>query len=108
MGALQQYSLIRRNAEEKACSLHRLVQDVLRDTMSSDLRTRWQEGVKRALNTAFPDMGSEDWTKFGRLMPHVWVWATWTEGEFTLTLGDADMFTRGGSYLQRLAKILSH
>jgi len=51
IAALQRYSLIKRNAERKMLSVHRLVQTVLQDTMAEQDCKRWVEQVVQAVNT---------------------------------------------------------
>jgi tetratricopeptide (TPR) repeat protein len=54
MTALRRYSLIARNAQEKTLSMHRLVQDVLLDTIPSDLQDKWAERAVQALHAMYP------------------------------------------------------
>src|SRR5205085_6194230 len=55
IAALQRYSLIKYNDQEKTFTLHRLVQAVLIDAMPTDLRKQWRDSVLRALHAALPD-----------------------------------------------------
>ncbi len=50
--ALRGYSLIKRNTEEKFLSMHRLVQDVLINAMSLDVRKQWFLCVQQTLSNA--------------------------------------------------------
>lgn len=52
IAALRRYSLIKRNTQEKLLSIHRLVQEVLINTMSLDLRKQWFLCVQRTLSKA--------------------------------------------------------
>ena len=52
---LRRYSLVRRNAETKLLSIHRLVQAVLIDTMKEEDQRLWAERAVRAVNSVFPE-----------------------------------------------------
>ncbi len=52
---LLRYSLIKRHDKSSTLSIHRLVQVVLRDTLSSEQQRRWAECVVRAVNSIFPE-----------------------------------------------------
>ncbi len=70
--ALQRYSLIKSNTEDKMFSIHRLVQAVLSDTMPGKLKWHWQHRVLLALNAAFPEGEFDNCSPCERLMPHVY------------------------------------
>jgi tetratricopeptide (TPR) repeat protein/nucleoside phosphorylase len=55
MADLLKFSLIKRLVEERAFSIHRLVQAVQRDRMEQEEQHHWAERVVRAVNEAFPD-----------------------------------------------------
>jgi len=102
--ALRRYSLIKRNAQEKILSMHRLVQAILGDGMSIEDRKLWRERVMRTVHAAFPDVDFKDWKQCGRLLPHALVCATWTEEELTPTVEVSDLFHRAGTYLDERAQ----
>src|SRR5260221_622049 len=92
--ALQRYSLIKQNRQEKTFSIHHLTQAVLIDYIAPDVQKVWRERVVGALYEAFPaqdfsDVGLSDSWQYDRLLPHVWVCTAWTEGEFTPVVDDA-------------------
>lgn len=99
MAALRRYSLIKRNAQEKILSMHRLVQSVLRDGITPDLRKQWQERVARALNAAFPEVDFEEWAKCGRLLPHAVICMTWEKHEQYFISEASDLLNKAGTYL---------
>ena len=70
IGALRRFSLIRRNAETKLLTIHRLVQVVLRDAMDKDIEREWAERTVRALNHAFPANEDSAGQQCERLLPH--------------------------------------
>jgi len=114
IAALHSYSLIRRNTHEKTFSIHRLVQAVLIDDMSSDLQGQWRMRVVRALLAVLkhiPDLIDYDMITddgdyrpaFGipinRLLPHAMNCTTWTEDELTPTVEVAKLFDVLGIFL---------
>jgi len=52
---LLKFSLVKRLAEERILSIHRLVQAVQRDQMDGETQHYWAERVVRAVNEVFPD-----------------------------------------------------
>ena len=55
MEALLAYALLRRIPETKVLSIHRLVQQILKDAMERNQQHQWAERVVRAVNRVFPD-----------------------------------------------------
>ncbi len=93
--ALRQYSLM--TVDGDALSVHRLVQQVVRDSMSDDDRQRWWECAVRLLSKAMPAdvlTDPEVWPTYDRLLSHV---RAVTEGE-----------TEPGSAADALGSILNH
>ena len=64
------YSLIRRDAERKLLSVHRLVQVVLNDAMDENTKRRWAEQTICAVNRAFPRVEFTVWEQCRRCLPH--------------------------------------
>jgi tetratricopeptide (TPR) repeat protein len=64
------YSLIERDAEQKLLSMHRLVQEVLKDAMSEEVQREWVERVVRAVDRTFPEVEFETWDRCRRLLTH--------------------------------------
>ncbi len=98
--ALRRYSLIKRNLQDKTCSIHRLVQAVLIDDISSDLQMQWRRRVVDAVNASFPEPEHTNWRQCERLLSHALFCATWTEDELTPTLGLANLLYKAGAYLR--------
>ncbi|MCP4663025.1 MAG: tetratricopeptide repeat protein, partial [bacterium] len=71
LAPLVRYSLIRRDLEGRAWSVHRLLQEVVKASLGEEDRRRWVEQVIRALNEAFPWPEFSTWPVCGRLLPHV-------------------------------------
>jgi tetratricopeptide (TPR) repeat protein len=108
IAALQRYSLIKRNTQEKTFSMHRLVQAVFNDAMPPDLQKQWRERVVRALNAAFPAPEFSNWRQCERLVSHVLACAAWANEItpkvafvvlFTFGLFHFGLFNKAGSYL---------
>src|SRR2546430_8047716 len=68
---LRRYSLVRRNAETKLLSVHRLVQAVLIDAMKEEDQRLWAERAVRAVNSVFPAVEYETWIEADRYLSQV-------------------------------------
>src|SRR5579875_264468 len=70
---LRQFSLVRRDSENRMLSIHRLVQTVLREAMDEQEQRLWTERVVRAVSRVFPASGEDvaQWHTCERLMPQV-------------------------------------
>ena len=68
---LRRYSLLKRNPETHALNIHRLVQVVLKESMDKETRRQWSERTLRLVNTAFPDVSFDVWSRCELCMPHV-------------------------------------
>jgi tetratricopeptide (TPR) repeat protein len=64
------YSLITRDATHKTLSIHRLVQQVMREVMRAEERRLWAERAVCAVAEATPDFEYEDWALCDLLLPH--------------------------------------
>lgn len=67
---LTRYSFIRLDTDSQTYSIHRLVQEVLRDEMNEDKQRLWAEQTVRTLNQAFPIVEFSFWPSCERLLPH--------------------------------------
>ncbi len=103
----RRYSLLKRNTQERTFSIHRLVQAVIIDMLSPELRAQWRERVMQALNAAFPKVEFKEWSKCERFVPHVQVCATWTEHELTPAQEVAELFNKAGFYLLERGQYLA-
>jgi tetratricopeptide (TPR) repeat protein len=68
--ALLEFSLVRRNPSTRTISIHRLVQDVLRDGMSQEQQHQWAEHAIQAVSHTFPDGEPSTWPRCQRYLPH--------------------------------------
>jgi tetratricopeptide (TPR) repeat protein len=68
--ALTRYSLIEIDEDDRTCSVHRLVQEVLRSEMRrEDTLRAWQERMVRGVDFAFPSFDLVNWARCERLLP---------------------------------------
>src|SRR5260370_13210622 len=88
IGTLRRFSLVQRNSEKQVLFIHRLVQAVLKASMTDELQRQWAERTVRAVNDAFPDVKLETWPQCERLLPHTLACATLID-EYTLTFPEA-------------------
>ena len=64
------FSLLPRDVDNKTYSVHRLIQEVLRDTMNNKTRRYWAERCVRVINELFPEVEFENWTRCESLLSH--------------------------------------
>jgi tetratricopeptide (TPR) repeat protein len=76
---LRAYSLLTRDPQSQTLMVHRLVQAVLRDSMSIEMQQQWMLRVVQVVNVAFSGIEFEDWPTCERLLPHALICATWIE-----------------------------
>ncbi len=67
---LTRYSLIRLDVDTQTYSIHRMVQEVVKDQMGAELQAQWAEWVVRAVEQSFPEVDYQTWTRCERLIPH--------------------------------------
>ena len=67
---LQVYSLVRLEAESRTLSLHRLVQAVQQEALSTPEQYRWAERAVRLLSISFPLPEVPTWERCQQLLPH--------------------------------------
>lgn len=72
---LRKFSLLQRNPETKMFSIHRLVQTILRDSMSGEMQRQWAERTVCAVHHAFPEGEFATWQRCQQCFPHVQVCA---------------------------------
>jgi len=105
MRELLKYSLIKRLSDDKAFSIHSLVQAVQMDTMVLEVRRQWAERVVRAVNDVFPDNPYDiaTWPQCLRYLDQVQACNTLI-GQYVLPLIEAaDLLNRTGFYLSEHA-----
>lgn len=118
------YSLLSRQPEEQALSLHRLVQAVLLDGMTEAEQEQWNKRVIAALDAIFPEVliatDSALWRQCERVLPHVLLRLQNTgtsEESLSLAslaskmaqyLGERGQYATATSLLQRALRIREH
>lgn len=103
---LLKFSLVKRLAEDRMLSIHRLVQVVQMDRMEPEAQRQWAERIVRAVNTVFPPHPKEDissWPQCIRYLEQAQVCDTLIQ-QYLLTLPEAaDLLLRTGTYLREHA-----
>lgn len=61
IGDLRKYSLVQRNPETEVLTIHRLLQSVVKDTMTAEMQHLWAERAVRAINSVFPRIETTTW-----------------------------------------------
>lgn len=104
VAVLSKYSLVQRNVNTKSLSIHRLVQEVLKDGMGEDIQKQWIERVVRAVNKAFPDVEFASWPDCQRCLPQALICAEHIE-RHNITLPEAArLLDQTGLYLTEFAQ----
>jgi tetratricopeptide (TPR) repeat protein/transcriptional regulator with XRE-family HTH domain len=101
IAALRSYSLVRRNAETKTLTMHRLVQEVLKDAMSRETYRKWAERAVRVVNQGLPEGEYASWATCQAYLPHVQICAILIERENMLFSEAARLLHHAGVYLQQ-------
>ncbi len=73
---LTRYSLIRRDVDAHTYSIHRLVQEVVKDELDAATRLLWAERAVRMVNASFPFDEVAPWPQSQRYLPHALLCAT--------------------------------
>ena len=103
IGVLRKFSLARRNADTKALSIHRLVQNVLKDDMKKQARRRWAERVVRTVNHVFPSVEVETWPRCHRYLPQAQACAQLIENYHFVFPEAARLLNQSALYLKNHA-----
>jgi tetratricopeptide (TPR) repeat protein len=96
---LTRYSLIRFTVETQTYSIHRMVQEVLKDQLKGEHQSLWAERVVRAVKQSFPEVNYQTWTRCEPLIPHVLVCAAHID-HWKMTFWEArNLLDQTGNYL---------
>jgi len=101
IAALLRYSLVERDADKDALSVHRLVQAVVRDRLSEEGKKTWAAAAVRIVSKAFP-YDSDDvttWDDCSRLLPHALASAGHAEKLKVAAKASARVIAQAGTYL---------
>lgn len=100
IGELRRFSLLRRNPETQTITIHRLVQEVLKDGMDEQTQRQWGERAVRTVNHVFPEVKFEMWQACERYLPHAQVCAGFIEQWKMVFPEAAHLLRRVALYLQ--------
>src|SRR6266700_1609850 len=67
---LTRYSLIRLDVDTQTYSIHRMVQEVVKDQLGEEQQAKWAERTVRAVEQSFPEVSYQTWTLCERYIPH--------------------------------------
>ena len=95
---LTRYSLIRLDIDAQTYSIHRMVQEVVKDQVGVEQQAQWAERVVRAVAQSFPEVDYQTWTRCERYIPHVLVCAAYID-RWSMTFPEArNLLLQGGYY----------
>ena len=97
--ALRAYSLIARDIHAKALAVHRLVQTVLRDSLTAEVQKQWMLQAVALVNQAFPDGEFTNWPQCERCLPHALLCAEFVKQAQIVTPAAMRLLDHLGYYL---------
>jgi DNA-binding SARP family transcriptional activator len=105
VASLRSFSLVERHPDAGTLSVHRLVQDVLRDSLPESERRRLAEQAVGLVAGAFARVdGIATWAERHRLASHALTVSQLAARETLATAETADLLCRTGSYLRTLGQ----
>lgn len=104
IATLRAYSLLGRNADAAMLSVHRLVQAVLQDSLSPEMRTYGMERVVHLVNLTFPSGEFVTWQACERLLSHALVGADWIHQKQMVSPEAVRLLNQAGYYLAGRAR----
>jgi tetratricopeptide (TPR) repeat protein len=96
---LFKYSLIRRNFDKKTLTIHRLVQDILKDSMDEGTQRQWSERIIRAVNKTYPNVEFSTWQTCDQLIPQAQICVRWIEQWQMIFPEAAQLLHKAGKHL---------
>jgi len=96
---LLKYSLVQRDPESNELSIHRLVQEVLKDQMDEETQRLWAERAVRAVRRVYPNPEYSNWDLCRRYLLHAQVCSALIEQWKLLFTEAAGLLNRVGYYL---------
>jgi tetratricopeptide (TPR) repeat protein len=96
---LLKYSLVHRDPETNTLSIHRLVQEVLKDQVDEKIQRQWAERAVRALDIVFPYPEYTNWNICRHYLLHAQVCSSLVEQYNLLFTEAATLLNRVGYYL---------
>ena len=103
---LRKFSLVRYSTTLKTqiLTIHRLVQDAIKDGMDQTTRHLWEERTVRALNQAFPKVEFQEWYRCQQCLPHVLACLPFIKRENITCIEVTQLLNKAGSYLRDRAQ----
>jgi tetratricopeptide (TPR) repeat protein len=101
---LLRFSLIRRDEEKRAYSIHPLTQEVVREGLSKEDQRVWAERSVRTVNSSFPNPQFEHWPACDRLLLQALACAGLIESWGMEFAEAARLLNKSSSYLQERAE----
>jgi tetratricopeptide (TPR) repeat protein len=96
---LLKFSLVRREPARNILIVHRLVQAVVKDTLSQERQQEYVEQVVRVINTVFPFAEFSNWTQCQRYLPQAQACARLIQQQNILLPEAPQLLGRVGKYL---------
>jgi hypothetical protein len=101
---LLSHSLLVRDPHVQTLSVHRLIQAVIRNSMSTEAQRQWMQRAIHAIEATFPESSERAyWPTIERLLPHALICATWVEQASFATSEALRLVKRIGLYLNARA-----
>jgi len=101
---ITRYSLIRRDIPSKTYTIHRLVQEVIKESMPDEQQAEFALKVTRAINNMFPDASYDTWQLCDQLLPHAMLAFTYVMKYGFTYLNAGNMLISVGAYLRIRAR----
>jgi len=99
------FSLFQRGDDQHIFTVHRLVQAILRDNMSTERQQQWKQRTVLTVSTACPNVQDfNQWDACEVWVPHALVGASWIDEEHISTPEAAFLLNQAGYYLQKRAR----
>lgn len=98
------FSLLGHNPEARMLGLHRMVQDVIRDTLTEDERRQWAERFITGLNRIFPEVEFGNRPFCGRLVSQAFAAFTVIDHFDVATKNSARLLNQAGCFLNDQAR----
>jgi tetratricopeptide (TPR) repeat protein len=98
LAPLTRYSLIRLDVDAQTYSMHRMVQEVVKDQLGVERQAQWSERTVRAVAQSFPEVNYQTWTRCERYIPHVLLCAAQMD-QWRMTFPEArNLLNEAGKY----------
>lgn len=101
IGELRKYSLMRRDGENQLLSLHRLVQDVVKEMMGEEERLHWMQRALQAVSVVFPEYTFQNWSLCQRCLPHALLCMTYAQEHVFVSPKILQLFLYVAGYLYK-------